>query len=253
MSIIGGGNIISNVLWGSTQGAITSAIDAKLWGDDIDKAVLYGAISGGVFAIFSSIHEAALNNYDGYGFRTNEGVMRKLYKKGQYNQAIDFYRTKNGMLYDDNGDYIVMSYDSRYEGPEYGLTSPETGYCSIYQNATKNLSRFKATIVHEYAHAKIDLYRNSEGLFCWRFKPNSSFISESGTLNIYNGSGYLGDGVCGYGNEILNAGRAHIPIGYFLNFKNNDLFPVWLLKRGWREWYCLLPTRYNFGVNIKPY
>ncbi|MBO7111410.1 MAG: VCBS repeat-containing protein [Bacteroidaceae bacterium] len=251
LSYVGGGSLVCNVLWGSAQGAITGAIDAKLWGEDVGDAALYGAIMGGAFASFSSIHEAALNKNEGYGFRTNEGVMRSLLKKEKYAQAIDYFRIKNDMLYGNDGQYIVMEYDPRYEGSAWGYTSKETGYSSIYQNATKNLRRFKATIVHEYAHAKIDRYINSDGFYDWKYKPEITL--DHGVLNLYDGAGYKGDGVCGYGNEILNAGRAHLSIGYFLNFHNNDLFPVWLLKRGWWEWYCLLPTRYNFGVNIRPY
>ena len=143
-----------------------------------------------------------------------------------------------------------MNYDSKYTGNECGETFIHTGYISIYPKATKSLNLFKATIIHEYSHAKIDRYLSSEG-YDWLYKPKIKFIND--TLIMPGLKGYRLDGTCGYGNEIINAGRMHITLGYFLNPTNNDLFPKWLITRGWKEWYYLLPTRFNNGITIKPY
>ena len=99
LSYVGGGYFANNIIWGSVEGSLTSMIDACIWDENIEQASINGAIIGGLFAFFSYLHEAAVNKYEGYGFRTNKGAIRHLLKEKKYSQAVNLFKMRYNLLY----------------------------------------------------------------------------------------------------------------------------------------------------------
>jgi hypothetical protein len=235
----GGGTFLNNVAWGVGTGAVTGGLSAGLNGDDIGKGMLYGAAIGGAFAaVFSGIE--AYDNYGkGYGFRTNEGVVRDYIKNGQYQNAIDYVQAKYGMTLDYRGNNVSMTYNGNLT--DYGVTDPYTGNIEIGPAAVRSSSELKATIVHEYAHSVRDRVLDASGNFVqWQYSTGS-FSSTNQTL--------VTDGPLGYANEIFNAGKLHIK-SQFLMPQYNPLCSEW--NRGFK-WFYLIPRRFNNPVILRWY
>lgn len=221
------------------QGAVTGGLDAALWGDNIGKGMLWGAASGAVFATATSGLEALRNYKEGYGFRTNEGIIKNYIKNSQYQKAIDYVQVKYHMTSNYQGNNVNMTYNSQLT--DYGVTDPLTGNIEIGPSAFRSSSELKATIVHEFGHSVRDRILDVSGNFIdWQY-PQGSFVSTNQTLAT--------DGPLGYANEIFNAGKLHIK-SRFLKPQYNPLWSEW---KKCCKWSYLLHKRYNNFVTLNWY
>ena len=239
LSNFGGGTFISNVLWGTGEGAFTGGFSAILNGGDFGKVILWGAATGAAFAGITSGVESYGNYKNGYGFRTNEGVISNYLKNNQYQDAIDFVQKKYGMSLGSKGNNVSMKYNATLQ--EYGITDPVTGNIEIGPAAFKSSSELKATLVHEYGHSVRDRMLDANGKFIrWEY-PIGKFNSSNATL--------VTDGPIGYANEIFNAGRLNIKVQY-LAPNYNPLWSEW--NKGFK-WLYTTPQRYTSPVKLHFY
>jgi RHS repeat-associated protein len=75
--------------WGAAQGAVTGGLDAALWGNNIGKGMLWGGVSGAVFATISS--PQLKNAWKGQGFRNNDKVLADFVWNGKYQEALEYF------------------------------------------------------------------------------------------------------------------------------------------------------------------
>ncbi|MDL2224554.1 hypothetical protein LJB92_04490, partial [Bacteroidales bacterium OttesenSCG-928-M06] len=82
LSIFGGASLGTglNLLTGATEGALSGVIDAALFGDNIGKSALTGAISGLGYTFLNS--EEVVNFSQGKGFNNNQQVFNKMRNEG---------------------------------------------------------------------------------------------------------------------------------------------------------------------------
>ena len=243
---VGGGSFFNNLLWGAATGAATGALSSYLNGDDILEGALIGGIIGGALAITTSGIEMYKNKKDGYGFRTDTGVVKKLVKEAvnihgvvdpaKAQRAIDYVRSKFGM------EGVRMTYDNTLVGA-YGITDPLTGDITIGNLAFKSADLLKATTVHELGHSLLDRVLDSSGSFIdWAY-PQGAFNTTNSTLSD--------DGPLGYAQEIYNAGKMKIGIST-LNSVDNPLWSQW--NKGWlNKILYTVPARFNNKVILKYY
>lgn len=238
--MIGGGTFASNMAWGAGTGALVGGVGSVLAGGNFWQGAMTGAITGAAFAAVTSGIEMVRNYKDGYGFRTNTGVVKNLVRQANVNgsidpvaaqRAIDYVTTKYGM----NG--AKFTYDPNES--DYGVTSPTTGNITIGPAAFKSASFLNATAVHELGHSILDRVLDSSGNFTGWAYPQGSFPSSNATLST--------DGPLGYAQEIYNAGRLHIGIGA-LQPQYNPLWSQW----GWSKIFHTIPMRFG-NVILKPY
>ncbi len=237
LSMIGGGTFVANVAWGMTEGAITGGLDAALWGKDVGESMLYGAAIGGAFAFGQSTIEA-LKNFDaGYGFRTNEGVMKNLFNDGEYEKLIFYTELRYGLnktldresvwiTYEDPPAYdtdIGTALEAFYEYEKYPAYShAPTGDIVFRDGAFESLNSFKAHMLHEFGHVNLD---------------------RNGIIPFYKGDPYLlKDGLSGYKTELYNSGLFHISPSYL---KQSNLY--WN-DFGIKKWFYATPRRFPFFI-----
>ena len=150
LSIIGGGNIICNVLWGGAQGAITGVFDAALWGDNLGNAFWNGLIFGASFSLLTS--QNLKNLIRGKGFYNNERVFEN-FRDGKYvipdgvewqQECLDYFGFEG--TYDPQYEYFLRN-------DEPAITLPKTG--DIYYNVYPfegNYDRLYFIANHEAYH-----------------------------------------------------------------------------------------------------
>jgi RHS repeat-associated protein len=188
MSMIGGGVFLANLAWGIGQGAMAGVMDAAMWGGDMGKSALYGAAIGGLFAAATSGIESIKNARDGYGFGTNEGRLRHYFKKKDIKNLSALLDERYGI--DSRLEIAAEAFDeinaTRPNGKYvFGAADIENNRILLANEAFDDLNIFKATVVHEYAHLKLD------------FNELGEFIRD-------------GDGLNGYLNEFRNQGKLKI-------------------------------------------
>ncbi|MFL5384869.1 MAG: RHS repeat-associated core domain-containing protein [Longimicrobiaceae bacterium] len=230
----GGGIYVHNLAWGVTTGTFSGGLNAYLWNEDIARGAGWGGVMGGGFATLNSGMQAARNWRDGYGFLTNEGAVR--YLVGQHNaavgggwraagnRAIAFIQSRYGMA------DVPMTY--RRTPGAFGVTYPN-GNILISGSAFARPELLKLTMIHERGHSLFDRDPTSvTGWACPREAP-------------WN----YGDGVTGYSQEILHAGRLQVGPGEIAAGVNpffGHTWPFWR-KFGWstpwQYWY-LIPRRW---------
>ena len=244
LSMVGGGTLVANILWGGAEGSITGAVDAALWGEDINRAALNGAIMGASFASFNSLIEASRNCVNGNGFGTSEGLTKHAFKHASRQEAIEKMQDVYGMRIDlKTGKNVKMTYDGSYTD-EYGKTNLFTGDITIGPLAYESFDEFKATIVHEYAHSTLDRVLDANGIgIGWKYNKYSVKGIDSPLFK---------DGPLGYANEINNGGILQIKPSYFLNPDNNLMWDIWSKEAG-SKWGYIIPSRYNHTVSIIDY
>ena len=144
LSLVGGGTFAANVAWGMGEGALTGGLDAALWGNDIGKGMLWGAVMGGAFASVTSGIESYGNYKEGYGFSTDVGRFNKYVNEGDYQGALDFWSYKYDL-------------PSMHVG-EKCYTNIRTGEISISKNAfDKSPKAARLAIAHESGHYYDDI------------------------------------------------------------------------------------------------
>ncbi len=237
LSMVGGGTFFANVAWGAFEGMLTGGLDAVLWGYDVGKGMINGALMGAAFAAITSGIEAYGNYKNGHGFRTDVGVIKHYTKLGEFDKAISYVQNRYGMT------GVSMKYDKLLKGKDYGITDPYTGNVSIGPDAFESPSLLKATIVHEYGHSVYDRILDANGNFVrWRYQPGS-YHSSSSLL--------AADGPIGYAQEIYNSGRLHIALSDLR--KANPLWFEWSTKIGGSKWFHLIPRRFSNPFNLIKY
>jgi RHS repeat-associated protein len=148
LSIIGGAGMpfVSNLLLGSGQAAITGGLDAALWGNDIGKGMLWGAITGAVVTTLTS--ENFTNWRKGEGFYTNKNVFDKMIKRGMDKQAIIDYFGFEGI-------YYPGLTSKRYQATDFwGATHSETGQIYYGNLAFEDYHTLKGTYFKEAYHSQ---------------------------------------------------------------------------------------------------
>ena len=239
LSLIGGGTFLANVAWGAGQGVVTNGLSNILNGQNIFDGLVSSALWGGGLAVLSSGVEAFKNSADGYGFRTNEGVLKNLRSNNQYNDAIKFVQNKYGL-----STKVKTSYN-QYE-QDYGSTNLYTGDISVGSAAFKSNSILKATIVHEYGHSILDRIKDVNGNWSWKYQ-------NYGTAN----QTLANDGPLAYAQEIFNKGRMKIKLNAIRNPKLNPLFEIWNLKAPaqffGRRWQFMIPLRFQNNVILRAF
>ena len=223
LSMVGGGTFVANVAWGIGEGAVTGGLDAALWGNDIGKGMLNGAVIGGAFAAATSGIEAYGNYKDGYGFRTDKGVMKNLLEKEKYSKLIFYMEEKYGLSKTTDGREIYSGYESHEmcfcsekEYYEYAAYNPPSTTDLIFRDeAFLSLDHMKSSYIHEFGHINLDAV---------------------GVKPYLDGHPYLKlDGANGYAMEIFNAGNMHISTSYLrrTNYMWNEF--------GFKKWFYAIP------------
>ncbi|GAA4159078.1 hypothetical protein GCM10022217_21220 [Chryseobacterium ginsenosidimutans] len=240
--MIGGGTFASNVAWGTGTGALVGGIGSLISGGSFADGAIVGAITGAAFAAVSSGVEMYKNYKDGYGFKTNTGVVKNLVSKANVNGTIDDAAAQKAI------DYVTKKYGMKgakftYDSSEtdYGVTDPITGDIAIGPAAFDSADFLKATTVHELGHSLLDRVLDTSGNFTdWAY-PQGSFNSSNSTLSE--------DGPLGYAQEIYNAGRLNIGIKALLPKENPLLWTTW----GLSKIFNLVPLRFGGNVVLKKY
>jgi RHS repeat-associated protein len=101
--------------WGAAQGAVTGGLDAALWGNNIGKGMLWGGVSGAVFATISS--PQLKNAWKGQGFRNNDKVLADFVWNGKYQEALDYFGFEGKVDFNQNPpDYLPEAKLGEYVG-----------------------------------------------------------------------------------------------------------------------------------------
>ena len=152
LSMVGGGTLLANVLWGGAEGAITGAIDAALWGEDINRAALNGVIMGTSFALLSS--QNLRNFVRGKGFYNNERVFEN-FRNGKYMIPDDVdWRQACLDFFSFRGTYAPSISSHVFQGESfYGVTKHKTGDISYGDLAFDNYPTLYGTYIKESYHS----------------------------------------------------------------------------------------------------
>ncbi|WP_299222924.1 DUF6443 domain-containing protein [uncultured Aquimarina sp.] len=220
ISGIGGGGFVSNVLWGAAQGGVTGGLNAVLWEENVGEGAARGAATGAVFAAVTSGVEATTNAVDGYGFRTNDGVVDKF--TNDFNQARPYSDRrieigKNAVKFVQKR-YGLSDVDLRYNfaEPDYGYSYAEGNYGDIGPGAFESSDNLKATILHEYGHLKYDRFLDADGVYKFQ-------LPERARWNDF-------DGVTGYNTSIRGSGKLHIKKSYFKKVWTHKTYPNFTIQ-----------------------
>ena len=246
---IGGGDLLINLAWGAAEGAISGGVNSILWGNDFASGLLFGAASGIGFAAFSSAGEASLNFEENYGFRTNNGVIRNIIKKGKYDDAIMFIQKRYNLLIFNGNMKANMSYDPQFDkcsgGTACTVADGGLGYTCFSDDAFTNPAVLKGTVIHEYAHLALDAIRDINGnIGGWYFNDPIGLA----TYESLKGDNILTeDGPIGYSNTIRNSGKLNIPYGHIVK---NRLFPEWNKET---LFFHTIPRRFPSQIKISYY
>jgi len=227
---IGGGTFGENMAWGTGTGALVGGVSSSLSGGNFWQGAITGAITGAAFATITSGIEMVRNYRDGYGFKTNSGVVNNLVNQANAGgkidavaaqKAIDFAQKRYGL------GNMSMEYDSTLD--DWGSTNVDTGNIRIGDSAFSSASMFKATISHEYYHSANDRnYDMKTGKYSWkgtrRFNP---------------------DGQIGYEGEIKLAGKLHTGWSALgAKVKGEALNQIWTNKSFFNKIFSTIPSRF---------
>ena len=153
LSMVGGGTLVANVLWGSAEGAITGAFDAAIWDEDVTDGLLRGAAYGATFALLSS--QNLRNFVRGKGFYNNERVFEN-FRNGKY-KIPDGVEWQQACLdyFSFSGTYDPFITSHVYQGESYyGVTNPKSGDISYGDLAFDNYPTLYGTNIKESYHSK---------------------------------------------------------------------------------------------------
>ncbi|WP_317039889.1 RHS repeat-associated core domain-containing protein [Chryseobacterium kwangjuense] len=181
-AMIGGGTVAANIAWGAGTGAIVGGVGSTLAGGNFWEGALPGAITGAAFAVATSGIEMIKNYKDGYGFKTNTGVVKSLVNQANVNGTIDSIAAQRAIDFVQNRYNLKdakMTYDGTYDG--FGVTNLTTGNIRIGDTAFISASMFKATISHEYYHSTLDRIYTLDKGYTW-----------ADPRGIFSRDGYLG-------------------------------------------------------------
>jgi hypothetical protein len=148
LSMIGGAGMpfATNLLLGTSEGAITGGLDAALWGNDIGKGMLWGAAGGALFTTLTS--ENLSNTMKGEGFYTNENVFNNMIERGADKQAmLDYFGFE--------GAYNPGLTSKNFQANDYwGATNSKTGQISYGNLAFDDYATLKGTYIKESFHSR---------------------------------------------------------------------------------------------------
>lgn len=225
LSMFGGGTLAANLASGIWQGSLTSGVNHLVWGGDfnsIGSAMMKGALLGAGFAAVSSGIEMGINHHQGYGFKTNEWVMRGMFKDKDYQGLINFIELK----------YLNSNHNIQYSSASSdlpGQTVAKNGNLKseIYSGATMSLSKFKETVAHERAHAEYGFFigsrKGSDGLYHpHAFRRNSK---QYYSIKVGGNERLIIDTPEGYQFSVRNAGFLHISRDVSSNILGN--YSLW--------------------------
>lgn len=125
-----GMNFGQNLLLGTAEGAFTGGVDAMLWGEDVGKGMLYGAITGAVLTTLTS--ENLKNVFRGKGFKTNANVF-KDFQLGLHTEEGDCWQQKAI-------DYFFGEGAGRYNPDLESITSPGADYWGATNRVSGDIS-----------------------------------------------------------------------------------------------------------------
>jgi RHS repeat-associated protein len=258
-SNFGGGSFVNNVLWGAGEGAITGGLNAGLNNGNISKGILYGAAIGGIFAAATSGLEC-YDNYSsgkGYGFKTNDVVLKGLSDNGYCQEAIDYTVDKYGMRIDYQGKKVNYFYeeDLEYRGQVQNFDIDIPGLVrakGIYigGSAFDSPSGLKGTLVHEWGHWLKDRILDANGDVIGLNYPHYSFEPKYWSKGRHSYDLLNFDGPIGYAQQIYNSGRLHLSGEVLTSERLNPLWKEW--SKGWKLFYTI-PQRFVSPVIIKYY
>lgn len=245
LSMVGGGTFVANVAWGMGEGAITGGLDAALWGNDIGRGMLYGAVIGGAFATATSSIESFNNLKDGYGFGTDYGRFSSITRSGNYQDALDYWHARYG------GGIMALGSEN--------YTDLYTGEISISKSTfQKGPNAARVAIIHEQGHYTKDIV--TEITFSKGTKSDLPAIE----VNLKPRSGLkwspqIGDfSMSGYNNVMNNSGKYNIGLKWIKggdkyfntigNYYTGRYFPYnelhWKKSFGLEKWFNLIPRRF---------
>jgi hypothetical protein len=243
LSMVGGGTFIANISWGAIQGGFIGALDATIWGENITRSALTGALGGMAFAGLSSGFEALKNYRANYGFKTNQGVLNQYWKNNDYQGYVDFLKYRYGG--EDIADYTFKFNENRLD---YGETMDD-GIIEIGQYATNSQSEMKATFVHEAGHRHLDWTPSdpfgNRKAYNWEHVKNN--VSRN---NLYS------DGASGLFSEIRNSGNLHINrrvlSGIRFYYENEPVYNnvLWRQIKFIPRFIYIVPKRYTYTLSL---
>lgn len=237
LSMFGGGAFLANVAWGIADGAATGGLDAAVWGTNIRNGIISGAIAGGLFATAQSGYESVKNAIDGYGFGTNDGVFNSMVKDAVSNSTVDAGKAQDAL------DFWQQRFGGptlTYAGTGASPSTSVTGQITITgPSFIAGSSTVRRSIAHETGH-----YINNLN---WDNKEVGSTISNPKFINL-DRSFYGGDGIYGYRNAIINAGKYHVSLSAISIGSSNGLTSPFV-KPAWEDfnftkWFDLIPRRF---------
>lgn len=123
LSMVGGSTFAANIAWGIAEGGITGGFTNALFGEDIGKGMLSGAIMGGAFATVTSGYEAFKNLKDYDKFGTDVGIFNKMTNDVQ-----------NAFLNNNSSDYMSALKDLNT------FTSDRFGFSTNFSGGIKSVS-----------------------------------------------------------------------------------------------------------------
>jgi hypothetical protein len=163
LSMVGGGTLVANVLWGIAEGAITGAFDAAIWDENVTDGLLRGAAYGATFTLLSS--QNLRNFIRGKGFYNNSRVFEN-FKNGKYiipddvdwQQACLDYFNFSGSF--DPGSEIFIKH-----GEIPAITDPKSGNIYYHEYPFEdNFDRLHFIADHESFHQRNVLSGKYKGI-----------------------------------------------------------------------------------------
>lgn len=245
---VGGGvSFLGNIAWGIGEGAAVGTLNAALWHEDVGKGALKGGITGGAFALLTSLPEAIRNYNEGYGFGTDLKTFDKLAQKS----IIGADNAHQVFIFDEAKMQNALDYwSSRFGGPQLDFlnvdqggasTNLETGQISIdVKSASQGSKGLRRSIVHEIGH-----YNRSIN---WSNGPGSTIIPGNphyenlDMLNDHHGS-------IGYFDAIKGSGKYHIGFDAGIAGRAQNTFDMYHTGLYWKlygptKWFYVIPRRF---------
>ena len=135
-----------NVIWGISKGAVTGAINAALWNEDLGQGALWGAAAGAVFTTLTSSNMT--NLFKSGKFLNNENMFDHLMNNPDMTRQdiLDYFGFE--------GTYNPYITSKNYQASDYwGATNYETGQISYGDLAFDNYATLKGTYLKKSFHA----------------------------------------------------------------------------------------------------
>jgi RHS repeat-associated protein len=257
LSAFGGGTFLANVAWGAGEGAITGALDALLWGEDVGKGALYGAATGAIFATVQSTSQSIKNYREGYGFGTHDGVFNRMVDEAVVDGAVDARKAQKALDF----------WTDRFGGPalDLGHGGDSWTYYNDYNNRiTVHISeqRFlgggvsvRRSIAHEHGHyVKNVVWQDGK-------VGGTAIDFKSGKKAAFNGHGWDGyretvrysgryhigkKTIEGYGQGLTDLQRAHYSHAWsqYPTQYSSSKFGKFIQSKA--RYYYMIPRRFNY-------